>query len=337
MFSLLSQPYPTEESVGRRLLKAVLIGAFVGLFLLVFQPFGLDDWHTPAKTWKILGFGLVTFGVMIAESFLLTPLFPRYFSDDHWTVGREIVHTLLFILVIAIGNRLYIGWLLNEPSTVNSWLHAIGMTFVIGVFPTIGTVLTNYIVQLRRYSQAAATLPNQMVSSVLKEPWLRERVSTVRADDAPGTTLTLVADNEKDRLSLRPDSLLFIESSDNYCTVVHLKNSTSGVEQAVKPLLRSSLSRLETQIAEIVPERPHRRSGTTAHRSSPPGLEQDRPKHHPRIVRCHRSYIVNLDRVERVTGNAQGYKLHLLGGQFQVPVARRFNDNLISQLRAFTQ
>ncbi len=82
-------------------------------------------------------------------------------------------------------------------------------------------------------------------------------------------------------------------------TVVYLKNG-----QPVKPLLRSSLSRLEGQI------------------------------NRPDIVRCHRSFVVNLDRVEKVTGNAQGYKLHLLDGQFQIPVARKYNDSLVAQLKA---
>ena len=303
MFTLLGQPYPTEQSVRRRLIRGVFIGAFVGLFLLVFQPFGLYDWQTPVKTGKILGFGLVTFGVLIADSFLLPSLFPRFFSDDRWTVGREIVRTLLFILVIAIGNRFYLGWLLGGSSTVGGWLQAIAMTFVIGIFPTVGAVLVSYIVQLRRYSQAAAGLPDQSASSVWKDPSLHERASAVRLDNAPNHMLTLVADNEKDTLDLRPDSLLFIESSDNYCTIVYLKTSLTGPVQPVKPLLRSSLSRLEAQIIG-----------------------------RPNIVRCHRSYVVNLDRVERVTGNAQGYKLHLLGGQFQVPVARRFNDSLIRRL-----
>ena len=89
--------------------------------------------------------------------------------------------------------------------------------------------------------------------------------------------------------------------------MVYLKSSSVGPELPVKLLLRSSLSRLEAQIID---------------RSN--------------IVRCHRSYVVNLDRVERVTGNAQGYKLHLFGGQFQVPVARRYNDSLIGQLKSMT-
>ncbi|RYZ20584.1 MAG: LytTR family transcriptional regulator, partial [Sphingobacteriales bacterium] len=93
---------------------------------------------------------------------------------------------------------------------------------------------------------------------------------------------------------------LYIESSDNYSTVVYLKNN-----QPVKTLLRSSLSRLETQL-----------SGNAV------------------LVRCHRSFIVNLENVEKVTGNAQGYKLHLHEGNFQIPVARKYNDTLVAQLKS---
>jgi DNA-binding LytR/AlgR family response regulator len=309
MFRLLRQPYPTEESVRRRLIKSVLIGLFVGLFLLAFQPFGLDDWETVNKAQKILGFGLVTLLVMLADSLFLPALFPRYFSDQDWTVGREILRTLALILVIAIGNRLYLAWIIEEGSAAYGWIPMIGMTFVVGIFPTVGAILLNYIVQLRKYSRVAAEFPDQSASSARKEPWLREQVTVVRMEDDPDTTLVLVAENEKDTVSLSARSLLFIESSDNYCTVVYHNSNPANSDKPLKPLLRSSLSRLEAQIAAKRNFRFH-------------------------IVRCHRSYVVNLDRVERVTGNAQGYKLHLLGGQFQVPVARRFNDTLISQLKS---
>ena len=312
LFTLLSQPYPTDESVQRQFIKATAIGGFVGLFLLVFQPFGLDDWQTPDKTAKILGFGLVTFGVTIADSWLLPLLFPRYFSDRHWTVGREIVRTTLLIFVIATGNRLYLDYTFGYSSTLPGWLRMIGITFVIGIFPTVGGILATYLVQLRKFSTGAAEFPDHSAPSTPRGAYLRERVSAVRTADAPGLTLILVADNGKDVLSLRPDALLFIESSDNYCTVVYLRSNPISADQTAKLLLRSSLSRLESQIM------------------GPPN--PDVTARHPHIVRCHRSYIVNLDRVERVTGNAQGYKLHLLGGQFQVPVARRFNDSLIRRL-----
>lgn len=305
MSRLLSQPYPFEDSPGRQLRKAAAIGLFVGLFLAVFQPFGLSRWETPDKLPKLLGFGLVTFVLTAFDFIAWQRLFPRQFSDAHWTVGREILLITANVLLIGIGNRLYLEWLLNGQDSGIGWLSMIFITFLIALFPVTALVMLNYITQLKKYSRAAAELPTH----VSPAPASSDESSMAGLNAVPDSTLTLVADNEKDTLSLRPDSLLFIESSDNYCTVVHLKSSPAGPEQPVKPLLRSSLSRLEAQIT-------------------------GRPDRYPHLVRCHRSYVVNLDRVERVTGNAQGYKLHLLGGQFQVPVARRFNDSLISQLKS---
>ena len=67
-------------------------------------------------------------------------------------------------------------------------------------------------------------------------------------------------------------------------------------EQLFKEIIRSSLTRLEGQI-QI-----------------------------KSIVRCHRSFIVNLDKVIKVSGNAQGFKLHLEGTDFMVPVARKYSE-----------
>lgn len=110
--------------------------------------------------------------------------------------------------------------------------------------------------------------------------------------------LDLVAENGKDRLTLPVDELLYLESADNYSEVVFLKNGL-----VKKELVRGSLSRFETQVPAAV------------------------------VVRCHRSYLVNLHRVERVSGNAQGYKLHLRGLETPVPVARAYSE-VVKKLRA---
>ncbi len=297
MLRLFNQPYPTGDASWRQIRRAALVGLFIGLFLLVFQPFGLNMWETPNKPVKLLGFGLVTF-LITAFNFLAWPrLAPIQFSDQHWTVGREILLITINILLIAIGNRFYLEWLLDKGENSGiGWIGTILVTFLIGLFPVTAVVLINYITQLKKYSRTAAELPVHTVSGLADQVAHSKSQSE---DQFVDVRLTLIADNEKDALSFLATDLLFIESSDNYCTIVYLKNG-----QPVKPLLRSSLSRLESQI-------------NTSH-----------------IVRCHRSFVVNLDRVERITGNAQGYKLHLLGGQFQVPVARKYNDSLVSQLKA---
>ena len=93
------------------------------------------------------------------------------------------------------------------------------------------------------------------------------------------------------------EDLLYIESADNYSSILFKKEG-----KREKELLRSSLSRLETQIEN------------------------------PRVVRCHRSYIVNLDHVISVTGNAQGYKLHLGDSGDTIPVARKYS-HLVDKIR----
>ncbi|RYF45491.1 MAG: LytTR family transcriptional regulator, partial [Cytophagaceae bacterium] len=229
----------------------------------------------------------------------VTKLVPRFFAEERWTVGKEIAKILTLILFIAIANRLYMSWLVGL-SMQGGWLWAIGITFLLGIFPTVGVVLTNYIIQLRKYEQQASHLVLHKHSS--ETPVKPENVpDQIAIGSAPpkSSQVVLTAENEKDTIQLNRDDLLAIESSDNYCTVFYQKNGTLA-----KELIRSSLSRLENQLGAETP-----------------------------FVRCHRSYIVNLDEVNRVSGNAQGYKLHLLNGQLMVPVARKYNDTLVAGLK----
>ena len=53
------------------------------------------------------------------------------------------------------------------------------------------------------------------------------------------------------------------------------------------------------------------------------------------FFRCHRAYIVNLDKIEQVEGNAQGYKLKLQGTEDLIPVSRNLNSEFSDRLLAF--
>jgi uncharacterized integral membrane protein len=104
-------------------------------------------------------------------------------------------------------------------------------------------------------------------------------------------TIKFIAENEKDTFELHEKDLFFIESSDNYSTIHFFKN-----DKIQKEMIRGSLSRMEEFIQSS------------------------------KVVRCHRSFIVNLNKVEKVTGNAQGYKLHLERPEIIVPVARKYAE-----------
>lgn len=93
------------------------------------------------------------------------------------------------------------------------------------------------------------------------------------------------------------DNLLFVESADNYCTFYYEEHNVVR-----KTLLRTTLKSVEEQIKS------------------------------EKILRSHRSFIVNLKRVTSITGNAQGYKLKLKSSSFEIPVSRKYMEAVKKQL-----
>lgn len=67
-------------------------------------------------------------------------------------------------------------------------------------------------------------------------------------------------------------------------------------------------------------------------RSSLKKTEEDL-KNHSQFCRCHRAYIVNLQKVESVTGNARGLKLTLKNCREEVPVSRSIHEEIREKLK----
>lgn len=98
-----------------------------------------------------------------------------------------------------------------------------------------------------------------------------------------------VAENGKDRLEVHLKDLLFLESANNYVDLFIRREQ--GFERQV---MRNSMKRMEETL-----------------------------QGHPSFFRCHRTYIVNLDCVENISGNSAGYKLNIVGTDLNVPVSRQ--------------
>ena len=100
--------------------------------------------------------------------------------------------------------------------------------------------------------------------------------------------LTITDEHGKPALELNPDKLLAAESADNYVKVYF--EGENGLQHE---MVRNSLSALENTLA-----------------------------YNSRFFRTHRSWLVNLRRIEKVKGNARGYILRLADFDKEIPVAR---------------
>jgi len=118
------------------------------------------------------------------------------------------------------------------------------------------------------------------------------------ADRPDEPILQLAGDNQNESLEIRPADLLYMEAADNYVRMFYHKNG--GLENQ---LFRSTLKKMELQL-----------------------------EGHPQFFRCHRTYLVNLNKVVQVSGNAQGYKLHLNGYGAILPVSRSLNREIDKRL-----
>jgi len=108
----------------------------------------------------------------------------------------------------------------------------------------------------------------------------------------------LSGENGKEKLILAPDDFLFISCSDNYADIYFQKG-----EQVKKVMLRSSMVRLEQLI-----------------------------KGQSSIIRCHRSYIVNLTKVSFLEPKGKGLQLHLQGLNQTLPVSLKYREQVCAHL-----
>jgi len=113
------------------------------------------------------------------------------------------------------------------------------------------------------------------------------------------TTIPFKDENGKADFSLPLDQLFFIKAANNYVEINYLES-----DKIKKHLLRNSIKNIDQQLD------------------------------FPTIKRCHRSYLVNMDKVGKITGNAQGYKIHFpFSAEFVVPVSRSKGKELLAILK----
>ncbi|MDZ7900348.1 MAG: hypothetical protein U5N85_20275 [Arcicella sp.] len=153
MLKILQQPYPHSDSDKRKILLSLGTGFFIGLFLIYFQPFDIYKFNSPHKILILSGYGVITAATMLLLYFVPPKTFPNYFKEQNWTVGREILFVMLNVTLIAFFNVIYSHVVFPLAAKIFSLFSMVGYTFILGIFPSTGIVISNYIYYLKQYSK----------------------------------------------------------------------------------------------------------------------------------------------------------------------------------------
>jgi len=290
---------------------------FARVFRLLQQPYPLNESRRHRLLQNLL-FGLfVTLFLGVFQPFGIGQM--KNFAWHIWGYGGVTTASMFALNAFFIGlfpkyfresrwttgkqilfTMLNVGFIGLANATYTGWAIGDGLS--------LGRILYFELVTLGVgvFPVAGSFIANQL----LLEKRYRQGALVLNADlasaiaskpSAPETTLTIKGDNQDESVALPWNELLVVQAAENY---VELIFESAGKVQT--KLLRKSMKQLE---AELAP--------------------------YPALLRCHKSYVVNLQRVLRTSGNAQGYRLHLDAGGLEVPVSRSLNAALPSLLHQY--
>ncbi len=254
---------------------AILAGAFSSLFLIFFQPFGVNNYDPtekirPVFIMAMLGMGLLVAVVILGNEFLVRPFTLK-------TSNRGTAFLWLFWNIVSISTAIffYYNFLGNwHDFRWSSYLEFIGNISSMAVLPLI---LIYFYISNKR----------------LKESLSRSYDSTYKA--GAKDTITFIAENNKDTFIVNLSHLLYLVSEDNYVAIFHLEDQT-----VCKTLLRQSLKNIQESNL------------------------------HDQLIRCHRSYMINLINLESMHGNRNKLTLKLKYTSNAIPVSRQYIDEMLN-------
>ena len=126
-------------------------------------------------------------------------------------------------------------------------------------------------------------------------------IATIRAIPQKGIEIKKIAFSDEQSFDTSPiDSycILYIVAADNYIRIYYQQNDAIKTQ-----LIRSTLKKAEEKLVG-----------------------------NDNFYRCHRSYLVNLNYIRHISGNATGYKLHLEGIDDLIPVSRSLNNEISEKI-----
>ncbi|MCX2743283.1 LytTR family DNA-binding domain-containing protein [Mangrovivirga sp. M17] len=261
-------------SVREKLIMVFLTGLYMYLFLIFFQPFGVNN-YDPQERLSVELLLAVAFMIFISTLafFLETTIIYNKLILKY--KGKGFVFWIIIsVLVISVSTFLAYnilgGWHDWVLSSFVEFIINMGALFLI---PVAGIFIYIYQRSLNSTLKRAYSYPNP--------------------DVIGNQLITLQSDNEKDTLLVNLKDILMIESEDNYIGIHFLEK-----DNVRKILLRKTLKSIEgDSLSEV-------------------------------LIRCHRSYIINLMNLNQVFVNKNKMYVKINHLDSSIPVSRNHQSKI---------
>jgi len=278
------KPIPSYLNEKRNIIRMVIFTSLFALvFINIYSPFGVDRWFNLTRLEFLTYSSLVILtGVLVV---VVSRIIMYYYGRRH-----------------IINYYHYFAWIFAEIMLM-SLFYALFEKFILK-----DVRIFTELVKLSAQNTALVLL---LPYSVM---WLYfswhdkkeqiERMEEIRSSSGNVRDMLPFYDEKSVlKFSIKKDSLLYLESSENYVTIFYLNKGKIS-----KYLLRDTLKKMEEKF-----------SGTE-------------------IVRCHRSYMVNFEKVKVIKKDKDGLKLELDNpSATDIPVSKTYVDNVMQTFSKYSR
>lgn len=265
----------------------------------------------------LLCFGISLFSVLFLSVFNPFPnLNSQNTFNDILIIGFSLFLVLLFNLILLprIFPNLFdvTYWTVKKFIFFNIWLLLfVGISLSVVSYVFIGNC-QSFMQSLSSTLLQVATIGifplffitfhirNRMLAENLKSATIAnesiQEITHQILEENPNLEVCIKTDTTE-TLSVMRHDIIFAEAQDNYSMIHYISENKQQ-----KKLLRLTLKNLESQLANKI------------------------------LIRCHKSFLINIMSISSISGNSNGYKLHIKDTDIQVPVSRSKGKEIITQI-----
>jgi hypothetical protein len=270
---LLNRPFHLLDRFKNRIILILVIGSFVILFVNLYLPFNIDSWFKSDSVPLFItlsGFGVITMVGLSVSQLIIRELF----AVRQLSVAGTLLWFFVELLLLTLTMFFIYGDLeLKGIALFNELLLSFRYTLLVLVLPYAGVLFYLYTVNKSERNQADVKSENRLIK--------------------------IYDENRELHMAIDFDRLLFIRSADNYVEICFLKDG-----RVSKELVRTTLKRLESELADFP------------------------------VRRCHRSYMVNINQIAVSVKSERGFELTLRHYTSEnIPVSRNFKPFFIRLMK----
>ena len=269
---------PFSRGLRREIIYICLSGVCAVMIFYFVRPLGFAY----LGTLLLLGYGAVSISAAILYVIISHYLYHQFWETRKWTLGLEILHSLCFLLFIALAIMIYGNIERVTDFSFKSSLLYVLYTVVLGLIPVVVRAIL-----VRNWRLKKDLTEAKKINALLRNRKVEEDEKVIEFKIP-----------KKETLQLTNQTLLFIESRENYLNISW--DTGKGIKTA---MIRMTMK----EAIQLIND--------------------------PFIVFSHRSFIVNLRRVKEITLSSGASEIIFEEVERPVPMSDTFKKALRQKLR----